>query len=175
MAATKILMIECMEADDEDESAFLERLLNMLDRGSCDVTRIKVSTKRGFLTKLKGLASKRWDHVHISAHGEEHAFICVGDDVVAPDELPEGCFHNAVVTISACGLGRMDFFREFAGQTGAKVVIAPLNDVEMTHAAIFYCLFYYLVVVAGMTPSGAFDRAKDALAGRALGGFGYFR
>ncbi len=174
MAATKILMIECMTADDEDESAFLVRLLNMLDSSSRKITTIRASSRRSLLTKLKGEAGKRWDYVHISAHGEDHAYICVGDDLLSPEEFPEDCFKGAVMTVSACGLGRTGFTGKMAEQTGVKVVIAPQNDVEMSHAAMFYCLFYYLVVVAEMSTRGAYDRTRVALDGKALGGFGFF-
>ena len=174
MATTKILMIECMAEDHEDESAFLERLLGMLKKGSCNIKRIKVGTRAALLTKLKGIAAEDWDHVHISAHGEDHEFFCVGDDLVSAVDFPSDCFEDSVVTISACGLGRADFTRELSSQTGAKAIVAPLHDVEMTHAAMFYCLFYYLVVVAGMSSAGAFERTKVALDKKALGGFGYF-
>lgn len=68
--------------------------------------------------------------VHLSGHGSvDHLEFQMPKGNLFADDFPEGCFKGRVVTLSACGLGRLDFIDMFIEQIGADVVIAPQNDV----------------------------------------------
>jgi hypothetical protein len=171
----KLLIIECIPKSEKfNESVVLSNFLRMTEPDAIHAHVIKSKSQL-----LKYLSSKRdlqkFDFVHISAHGgDDSESIELPQGTLRPEELPEGCFSRQTVTLSACGMSRMDFISEFMETTGASRVIAPVYDVEFIDAAVWFINFFYLVLHHGFTPKGAFDRTDMNLSGKVKGGFQFW-
>jgi len=180
----RLFIFECMPKSDRcNEGELLFNLLGMTvdvkHRG--EVALKDLGSKTEFLRYMarKSIA-RRFDFIHLSGHGDPDgcAFrLPLGK--VHPEEFPESCFQGRTVTFASCGLSRNGFMDEFMERTGAKAVIAPLNNVHFDDSAIWYAYFYYLVLHHGFTSWGAWDRTCRFLCdapekGRVKGGFQYW-
>jgi hypothetical protein len=124
--------------------------------------------------------ARRFDFIHLSGHGDpEGCAFMLPLGKVRPEEFPESCFQGRTVTFSSCSLSRNGFVDEFMNKTGAKVIVAPRNDVDFDDSAIWYACFYYLVLHHRFTTKGAWDRTCRFLCdapgkGRVKGWFQYW-
>jgi hypothetical protein len=157
-----------------DEGLILDEFLSMTQPDRIETKRITGKTQLlNILEDDKFL--KAFGCIHLSGHGDsESCTFELAKGSVCPDEFPEGCFEGKTITFSACSLGRKDFMDQFLEQTGATAAIAPVNEVEFVESAMFYVLFYYLVLHLEKSPGGSFDSAREMLDGKVKGGFKYW-
>ena len=175
--AKSLLIFECFpkcEGDKEGEVLF--NLLNMIERRSLDEMDLREkSSKKELIGSLKRKDFiKRYDYIHLSGHGDIDANVFMtpkGD--LTPEDFPRGCFEGKTVTFSSCEIGRTAFAEPFRKQTGAKYVIAPMNEVSTIDSAFWFSNFYFWVLEKRVRPTAAYDRIDEYIEGRNVkGGFG---
>jgi hypothetical protein len=118
----------------------------------------KVNSKGDFLSKLN--TGKRYDIIHVSAHGPPKNHVGIGNGstwLASPEEI-EATNHKArLLFANACLANRMIMAKAFKG---ARHFLAPVTDVEWIDAAVFSSLFYKRYIVDGSEMESAFKYAK---------------
>jgi len=173
----RVLIIECVpKSDDRREGLMLYEFLHMVEVGG--VSLLTVSNKSDLIEFLEdGVSLQGYDHIHLSGHGKaagvDTPYFQLPRGRMSPYEFPGGCFEGKTVALSACELGRRGFVRQFKGQTGADVVIAPQREVLFVDAAVWFVNYYYLLLGQGTMASTAFERTQAHLRPRLRGAFQY--
>jgi hypothetical protein len=158
-----------------NEGAVLFEFLTMSDPGQVEGE--DVTNKRDLVAALSDTKRlKKFSYVHISAHGDEEGVgLVLPRGVLRPDDVPAGCLRGKCLTLSACQCGRADFVMKLVERTEADIAIGPSRDVAHAEAAMFFAYFYFLVLHGGMTPFGAFSKARRDLGRKVRGGFSYWK
>lgn len=170
--AKRLLIIECIPKNQKcNEGELLQEFLRMTQPKSIRCKRITSRNQFVLYLKHKGDLGK-FDYVHISAHGHpESKELEVPRGYVSIEDFPEGCFSGQTVALSACGMFKSAFIKEFKERTQAANVIAPANPILFIDASVWFVNFYYLVLHHEYQARGAFNRTQQIMRGKVKGGF----
>jgi hypothetical protein len=164
MKAVKLLILECTSENKEkmSEGLLLWELMRIL--GYKKRTNFKII---GGSNRLREeLTNAQEQYIHISAHGDFHSTrgtylktlrkgkvyssnlneIWVGKKA---SEIPR------LVVLSACEAGHIDMVRAFS-DAGCRYCLAPLHETFFEDAAVFFAVFYKLLIGEKSSPWIAF-------------------
>jgi len=118
----------------------------------------KINSKKAFLSKLN--AGKRYDIIHISAHGPPKNEVGIGNGstwLAKPEEIEVTNHRATLVFANACMANKKRMAEAFGG---ARYFLAPTTEVEWINAALFSLVFYKRYVVDGNEMQSAFEYAR---------------
>ncbi|WP_298666742.1 hypothetical protein [uncultured Methanofollis sp.] len=176
MSQEKLAIIECVpQNEDKKEGLVLYEFLHTTGIDFADY--FEFTNCSDLLEFLASGEVEEYASVHLSGHGAasgDEACFKMPRGRIHPDEFPAECFLGKTVAVSACELGRKCFADPFLATTMAAAMIAPQREVPFIDAAVFFVNYYYHLYRQGVRPRTAFDRTREYLNGKALGGFQYF-
>ncbi|HML02345.1 MAG TPA: hypothetical protein VK487_03115 [Candidatus Bathyarchaeia archaeon] len=158
MEDRRILVLDCTPKKEPREGQLLKSFFAI-----CKVFKPRqaaslyypVTSKTKFLKKLG--TKKRYDIIHISAHGSSTGIGCGKAWEVSPDEIKS--VHSArtkLVHVSAC----QSSYKEMADAFNSEFFLAPRTDIEWIDAAMFSMMFYKRYIVDGISMRNAFEYAR---------------
>lgn len=164
MAQRHILILDCTTAREPSEGRLLKeffRICQLWKPAAASSIYYKVKGKRDFLNKLD--SDKRWDIVHISAHGlANRSDVIIGNGSswnATPEEIRKRSRLRAkLVFANACLNNRQAMADAFEG---CDYFLAPNTEVDWDKAAVFSLLFYQRYVLYGTSMRAAFEYAKE--------------
>jgi hypothetical protein len=175
---SRLLILECTPKRDRMQEG--EILKKFLELTSLDYQKsaklIRISSKKEFQEFIgKRRVLEQFQHVHIASHGsmEKQAFR-LPYGFIGPHDLTNQCFKDMSLTFSACSLGRKKTAHDFICNTGARNIIAPMNEVMADDAALWYLNYYYLVLGRGHSPKTAHGKCNSLFQPNLKGGFKFF-
>lgn len=118
----------------------------------------KVNSKRDFLKKLN--TGKRYDIIHISAHGAPKGKTGIGNGTTwwaTPEEIKETNHNATLIFVNACLANKLAIAEAFR----SRYFLAPVTEVEWVNAALFSLMFYKRYIVDGVSMRRAFEYARN--------------
>lgn len=164
MVLRHILILDCTLTDEPSEGKLLKsffEICKLWKPARASSMYYKINSKKEFLKKLD--TEKKWDIVHISAHGEAcRSDVIVGNGStwgVTPEEIQEHSRLRAeLVFVNACMNNRKRMAEAFSG---CKYFLAPDTKVEWDKAALFALMFYQRYVIYGHSMERSFEYARE--------------
>jgi hypothetical protein len=162
MTEFRILILDCTPEDEPSEGRLLKeffRICKLYKPIKASSLYYKVHWKKQFLSKLN--TGKRYDIIHISAHGPPRGKIGIGNGrtwVVAPEEIEKTNHKATLVFVNACLANRKIIAEAFKG---AKYFLAAKTKIQWIDAALFSLMFYKRYLVEGVTMRNAFEYARQ--------------
>jgi hypothetical protein len=158
MKSRRILVLDCTPADQPREGLLLKSFFHICrvfnPAGAASIY-YPVKSKTEFLRKLG--TKKRYDIIHVSAHGSPTGIGNGSNWEASTDEIKAANNTRAeLVHISAC----QSCYREMAEAFNAKYLLAPNKDVEWIDTAIFSLMFYKRYIVDGISMQSSFEYAR---------------
>lgn len=161
MTKFKILILDCTPKGEPSEGRLVKEFLQMCKLhkpAKASSLYYKVKSKREFLNKLS--RGKRYDIIHISAHGAQRGKVGIGNGrtwLATPEDIKETDHKATLVSVSACVANKKPIADAFKG---AKYFLAPKTEVDWVDAALFSILFYKRYIVDGISMRNAFEYAR---------------
>lgn len=157
MRRRKVLILDCTPRSEPREGRILREFFRIckLYRGArAEALYFPVRSKGEFLRKLN--SSKKYDIIHISAHGDSHG---VGNGATwsaTASEISDRRIRARLVFLNACLANRRAMARAF----NSTVFIAPTTVVEWKDAVLFAITFYKRHVIDGVSTKSAVSFAR---------------
>jgi len=159
--AIRILILDCTPKDEPSEGRLLKEffgICRLYKPAKASSLYYKVNWKKEFLRKLN--TRKRYDIIHISAHGGTEKKVGLGNGrtwLATPEEIEKTNHKATLVFSNACLASRQIVADAFHG---AKYFLAPLTKIDWIDAATFSMLFYKHYIVDGKKMQSAFEYAR---------------
>jgi hypothetical protein len=161
MTKFRILILDCTPKKDPSEGRLIKEFLQMCQLykpAKASSLYYKVKSKKEFLSKLS--TGKRYNIIHISAHGPPKGKVGIGNGstwLAEPKEIEETNHKTTLVFVSACLANNQPIADAFKG---AKYFLAPKTEVDWLDAALFSIVFYKRYIVDGVKMRNAFEYAR---------------
>jgi hypothetical protein len=161
MTKRSILILDCTPSNEPSEGRLLKeffQICRLRKPGKAMSLYYKIKSKRDFLSKLD--AGKRYDIIHISAHGPSDNEVGLGNGstwLAKPEEIEKTNHSAKLLFANACLANRQVIAEAFKG---AKYFLAPKTEVLWIDAALFSLMFYKRYIVDGVSMRNAFDYAR---------------
>jgi hypothetical protein len=156
-----ILILDCTTKGDPSEGLLLKeffRICKLHRPAKSAALYYKINSKKEFLSKLN--TGKRYDIIHISAHGAPGNEVGLGNGStwwVTPEEIVKTKHKAKLVFANACLANKKTIADAFKG---AKYFLAPDTVVQWIDAAIFSLTFYKRYIVDGTRMHSAVAYAR---------------
>ena len=161
MPRKNILILDCTPKDEPSEGRLLKeffQICKLYKPAKASSLCYKINSKRSFLQKLN--TGKRYNIIHISAHGElKKGKIGIGNGrtwLATPEEIEKTNHKATLVFVNACLANR----KVIADAFKSKYFLAPVTEVEWIKAALFSLMFYKRYIVDGVSMRSAFEYAR---------------
>lgn len=157
MVTRRILIIDCTPNDEPSEGRLLKeffQICKLYKPVKASPLCYKIKSKRDFLNKLN--TGKKYDIIHISAHGDENGLGNGRTWQAKPEDISKTNHKATLVFANACLANRKVFADAFKG----KYFLAPQTQVEWIDAAIFSLIFFKRYIVDGKGMRSAFNHAR---------------
>lgn len=157
----RILILDCTPESEPSEGRLVKEFLQMCKLHKptkASSLYYKVRSKKEFLNKLS--RGKRYDIIHISAHGAPRGKVGIGNGrtwLAEPKDIEETNHKATLVFVNACLANKKPIADAFKG---AKYLLAPKTEVDWVDAALFSILFYKRYIVDGISMRSAFEYAR---------------
>lgn len=162
MKTRSILILDCTPRTEASEGRLLREFFSIcqMDKpAKAAALYYKIRSKKEFLRKLD--TGKRYDIIHISAHGGKEGKVGLGNGstwLATPEEIEQTSHRARFVFASACLANRKALADAF---NGAKFFVAPQTEVPWTKAAIFSIIFYKRYLADGISLRRSFEYARN--------------
>lgn len=161
MTQRRILVLDCTPRNDPSEGLMLKEFFNICklhkpSKGSS--LYYKINSKKEFLSKLN--TGKKYDIIHISAHGPPEGKVGIGNGstwLATPEEISQTNHRSNLVFANACTSNKKTLAEAFSG---AKYFLAPQTEVLWIDAALFSMTFYKRFIVDGYSLRSSFEFAR---------------
>jgi len=180
--ATLIIDTTSHSKEKMSEINFLEELIRIYYKGTFGShTAPKPYKVKGKERVLSFLKNSKANYIHISAHGNAHFLnktipteidtgfggleardIYSEENGIVTRLWPEEGAKPTLIVCTACETGRVDIAEAF-WKSGCEYYIAPLRVVPWVNATVFDTLFYFYLIVMGLSPSKSFKAAVAKL------------
>jgi hypothetical protein len=176
MTKRSILVLDCTLKGEPSEGKLLKQFFSicrLFKPAKAKAVCYSVKSKSELLSKLD--TGKRYDIIHISAHGLKEgprdATIGNGSTWEVSAEEIDGLHHTAkLVFLNAC----VSDTKKMAEAFNSDYFIAPSTEVRWDDAALFSLMFYKRYVVDGVSIKSAFQFARShTKTGKDYKGFWY--
>ena len=161
MIKRRILILDCTPHDEPSEGRLLKeffQICRLYKPAKASSLYYKINSKKSFLSKLN--TGKRYDVIHISAHGPPEGEVGLGNGrtwMAKPKDI-ETTNHKAILVFAnACLASKQVIANAFKG---AKYFLATRTEVEWIDAALFSLVFYKRYIVDGISMRSAFEYAR---------------
>ena len=161
MSKRSILILDCTPNDEPSEGRLLKeffKICRLCKPAKASSLYYKINSKKEFLRKLN--TGKRYDIIHISAHGPTENGVGLGNGrtwLAKPEEIETTNHRATLVFANACLASSKIVADAFEG---AKYFLAPKTEVGWIDAAIFSILFYKRYLVDNKRMQSAFEYAR---------------
>jgi|YelNatPaOPRAMG01_1025707.scaffolds.fasta_scaffold35706_2 hypothetical protein len=161
MPKRRILILDCTRMDEPSEGRLLKEFFNicrLYKPAKASSLFYKVNSKRDFLKKLN--TGKRYDIIHISAHGAPKGKTGIGNGTTwwaTPEEIKETNHNATLIFVNACLANKLAIAEAFR----SRYFLAPVTEVEWVNAALFSLMFYKRYIVDGVSMRRAFEYARN--------------
>ena len=161
MVKRHILILDCTPKDEPSEGRLLKEFFNickLYKPARASSLCYKINSKKGFLQKLN--TGKRYDIIHISAHGGLKGKVGIGNGrtwLATPEEIKETNHKATLVFVNACLTNK----RAIAEAFKSRYFLAPATEVDWIKAALFSIMFYKRYIVDGVSLRNAFEYARS--------------
>jgi hypothetical protein len=161
MPKRRILILDCTRMDEPSEGRLLKEffaICRLYKPAKASSLFYKVNSKRDFLKKLN--TGKRYDIIHISAHGAPKGKTGIGNGTTwwaTPEEIKETNHNATLIFVNACLANKLAIAEAFR----SRYFLAPVTEVEWVNAALFSLMFYKRYIVDGVSMRRAFEYARN--------------
>jgi len=162
MTEFKILILDCTPKDEPSEGRLVKEFFQMCKLHKptrASSLYYKINWKKEFLSKLS--TGKRYNIIHISAHGPPKGKVGIGNGrtwLAEPKEIEKTNHKATLVFVNACLANKQSIADAFKG---TKYFLAPKTEVDWIDAALFSILFYKRYIVDGVRMRNAFEYARQ--------------
>jgi hypothetical protein len=160
MFKRRILILDCTRKEEPSEGRLLKeffKICRLYKPAKAFPLVYKINSKKDFLQKLN--TGKRYDIIHISAHGGTKRKIGIGNGrtwLATPEEIKKTNHKAELVFVNACLANKLKIAEAFK----SKYFLAPITEVEWINAALFSLMFYKRYIVDGVRMRSAFEYAR---------------
>lgn len=153
-----VLILDCTPRNEPSEGDLLREFFNickLYEPAKGSALHYKVKGKTDFLRKLN--TDKKYDVIHISAHGGKNVIGSKSRWSVGPAEIRSTKHHANLVLVSACVANR----KKMAEAFHSRYYLAPSSNIDWANTAMFALMFYKRYIIDGIGAHRAFLYARE--------------